>query len=76
MANPSCELCQAPGRFDLRVTTLEDNYHELHASLKDYKMLVFQKFDSQNKYIIATLTTGLISALLLIINLIIIYGGR
>jgi hypothetical protein len=71
-----CDICKELGKFELRMTQLEENYTELKGIIREHKTLVFQKFDSQNKYIIATLTTALISALLLTANLIKLYGGR
>lgn len=75
-AKDQCEICEEPGKFDLRISNLEETYGELKLIFREHKTLVFQKFDSQNKYIIATLTTALISALLLVANLIKLYGGR
>lgn len=76
MTTHDCIICEEPGRFDLRITTLEDNYNELKGIFRTHKQETFKKFDKINSYLIATLTTAIISAILLIINLIIIYGGR
>lgn len=71
-----CDVCKEPGKYELRLATVEDNYEELKKSLKEYKQQTYDKFDRLNTRLVATLTTALISLLLLIINLIIIYGGR
>jgi hypothetical protein len=71
-----CDICKEPGKFELRMTRLEENYTELKGMFRVHKTEVFSKFDSQKTYMIATLTTALISALLLLANLLILYGGR
>jgi len=71
-----CVICDEPGRFELRIKTLEENYDELKVIFREHKRETFKKFDSQKTYIVATLTTALISALLLLANLIITYGGK
>ena len=60
-----CAVCEDPGVFDLRIVTLESNQGTL-----------FDKMDKINTYLIATLTTGVISTILLLANLMTIYGGR
>ena len=71
-----CEICNEPGKFELRMAQLETNYTELKGIFRAHKTEVFSKFDTQKTYMIATLTTALISALLLLANLIITYGGK
>lgn len=87
MTGHGCIVCDEPGRFDLRLLTLEENYEELKTIFREHKKVTFEKmedaqtetakkFDKVNSYLIATLTTAVISALLLAANLIVIYGGR
>ena len=71
-----CDICEEPGKFKLRLQTLEENYDELKAIFREHKKVTYEKIDGLNKYLIATLTTAILSALLLILNLIIIYGGK
>lgn len=55
---------------------IEENQKETTQKMEENQKETNKKFDKFNTYIIATLTTGIISALLLVANLIIIYGGR
>lgn len=75
-AKDHCEICEEPGKFNLRIETLEENYDELRASFKEYKQEIYKKFDSLKTTLIINLTAVIISLLLLLANLIAIYGGK
>lgn len=55
---------------------MEDNRKEMAEKMEANQEETNRKFDKFNTILIITLTTGLFSLILLVLNLIVIYGGR
>lgn len=63
MTKEECEVCKKPAEVLWRVNELERN-------VKEYRELTEKKLDKINNLLIGTLTTGGLSVLLLLANLV------
>ena len=61
-----CNICKNQGMFEYRLKDAEKDIQIVDKRLTVAKTEIFNRFDKVNNYLIATLTTALISVVLLI----------